>query len=288
MKLVSIIIVNFNGKDFLQKCLDSIKRNTSYPNYEVIVVDNGSSDGSQAMVKRRYRWVKLIKNKENLGFAKANNIGIKAAKGDYLLLLNNDTIIVQRDWLNNMVATAEEDPKIGIVGCRLIGPDGTIQHVGGWYNIRGTGHHIKDIDRTTEVDYVTGAALLIKREVINKIGLLDENFSPIYYEDADWCARCKKAGYKVVCTHKSTIIHLGSFTTSKWSSNLRFYIENKNRLRFILLNYPLIWLIARIPNEVGILIYSIITKRSSEIFRAYHDNLKNIREIFSERLKRWS
>ncbi|MEM2618737.1 MAG: glycosyltransferase family 2 protein [candidate division WOR-3 bacterium] len=287
MKLVSIIVLNFNGKDLLERCLDSIKENTSYPNYEVIVVDNGSTDGSQAMVEKRYRWVKLIKNKENLGFAKGNNIGIRAAEGDYILLLNNDTIIIQKDWLNNMVATAEEDPRIGIVGCRLITPDGTIQHVGGWFNIRGTGHYVKDIDRTREVDYVTGTALLIKREVINKIGLLDENFSPAYYEDTDWCARCKKAGYKVVCTHKSTIIHVGSATAGRYySSDVRFYIENKNRLRFTLLNYPLLWLIARIPNEIGILIYSIITKRSSEIFRAYRDNLKNIREILSKRRER--
>ncbi|MEM2618953.1 MAG: glycosyltransferase family 2 protein [Candidatus Hadarchaeales archaeon] len=287
MKLVSIIILNFNKKDLLQKCLDSIKRNTSYTNYEVIVVDNGSSDGSQAMIERRYYWVKLIKNEKNLGFAKANNIGIKAARGDYILLLNNDTIIAQKDWLNNMVAAAEGDPRIGIVGCRLIGPDGTIQHAGGWFDIRGTGHYVKDVDVITEVDYVTGAALLIKREVIDKIGLLDEKFSPLYYEDTDWCARCRKAGYKVVYTPKSTIIHVGSSTASQlYFSSLRYYIENKNRLRFILLNYPLTWLIARIPFEIGILIYSIITKRASEIFRAYCDNLKDIREILSKRWRR--
>jgi len=286
-KLVSIIIVNFNKKELLKQCLDSIKNSTTYPNYEVIVVDNGSSDGSQEMVEKNYRWVKLVKNKENLGFAKANNIGIREARGDYIFLLNNDTVIIQRDWLEKMIAVAESDPKIGIVGCKLVGPGGTIQHVGGWYNVRGTGHYTKDIDRTVEVDYVTGAAMLIKREVIEKIGLLDEGYSPLYYEDTDLCARCKRAGYRIVCTPKTVIIHHGSSTAGKWfSSGFRFYVENKNRLRFILLNYPIHWLIARIPNELGILAYSLVTGRFSEISHAYLENLKQLKTILQERWKR--
>lgn len=186
--LVSIIILNWNKKDLTRNCLNSILKNTEYPYYEIIVVDNGSNDGSPQMIKNEYPMVKLIENKRNLGFSKGNNIGIKYSKGDYIFLLNNDTEVTN-NWLNSAVKVANSSSKIGIVGCKLLFPDGKIQHAGGWMDERAMGHlyGYGEVDKGQynkiyEVEFVSGAAMLIKKEVIDKIGLLDEGFSPAYKE----------------------------------------------------------------------------------------------------------
>ncbi|MEM4325816.1 MAG: glycosyltransferase family 2 protein, partial [Candidatus Pacearchaeota archaeon] len=121
---VAIIIVNLNKKEILKKCLDSLYKKTKYKNYVVIVSDNGSTDGSVEMIKKEFKRVDLIENRKNLGFALANNVAVDYAlrkyNPDYFFLLNNDTKIIQKDWLTKLVETAESDERIGIVGCNLI------------------------------------------------------------------------------------------------------------------------------------------------------------------------
>lgn len=280
--LVSIVILNWNGRKLLKNCLTSIKENTSYPNYEIIVVDNGSTDGSQTFIKESYPNINLIENKKNLGFSKANNQGIIAAGGDFIFLLNNDTQVT-KNWLTNLIEVAESDSKIGIVGCKMIFPNGEVQHAGGYITNAGIGRHYSNGEEG-EVEYVTGASMLIKREVIDKIGLLDEKFTPIYFEDTDLCFRARKAGFKVVYTPKSSIMHYEAATTKqkKWM----YFVMNRNRIRFMLLNFSKIRLLKAIPWEILRILKNIFKLRIHLLIKAYCVNLIDINEILKKRKER--
>jgi len=212
-KAISIIIVSFNTKALLKKCLDSIKGN-----HEIIVVDNASTDGSAKMVKENFPKVKLIVNKKNLGFGAANNQGIKTASGDYLLLLNSDTVVIN-DAPLKMADFLASNQQIGVVGCRLLNPDGSLQPSAGPFpNLKVAfamlflEHWLKNLVRasypqTAEVDWVMGAALMVKKEVIDKAGLMDEGIF-MYMDEVEWCFRIKKAGFKVFFYSEAQITHV--------------------------------------------------------------------------------
>lgn len=244
--LTYVIVVNWNGREVLKKCLTSFFTNTTTPNCEVIVVDNASTDGSPEMVQNNFSQVKLIMNLQNVGFSKANNQGIQRAldKGARsILLLNNDVEIPKADWLENLYSVLESDTQIGIAGCKLIYPDETIQHAGGIIDLRVPHHRgegEKDsgqYDRVEFVDYVTGAALMIKTDVVRKIGLLDEGFSPLYFEDTDWCLRACFFGFKVAYTPNPRLIHNCGASSNKLSSDKKRFYSRRSFIRFILLNY---------------------------------------------------
>lgn len=241
-----IVIVNWNGKALLDKCLRSLFQNIPNGTIKVVVVDNASTDSSVDMVQKRYPQVELIENTINEGFSKASNRGIRYAlqKGaKYVMLLNNDIEITENKWLAKFTGIIESDPKIGVVGCKLLFPDGTIQHAGGLVQLSGPynrGENQKDLgqyDRIEPVDYVTGAALIIKSEVIQKIGLLDEGFSPLYYEDTDWCVRAKLYGYNVVYTPKPKLIHDCGASSNKLGGERKNFYAKRSFIRFVLLNY---------------------------------------------------
>jgi len=287
--LVSIIIVNWNAKEMLRNCLNSIRENTTYPNYKIVVVDNGSTDGSVEMIKKEFPHVQLIQNKENIGFAKANNQGIKSIESDYYFLIGNDTEVT-KNWLTSMIEVSESDSKFGITGCKLIFPNGRIQHAGAWVKIHGVEHCLREKgDKLRQVDYVTGAAFLIKKEVIDKIGLLDEGFSPFYYEDSDYCVRARKAGYKIIYNPKTAIIHHTAYSMKKQSLPFVYFIKEKNRIRFILLNFPLPWLILRVPYEIrrfGATLAGLYGETSQMLplfVKAWLVNLKGLKEILRKR-----
>jgi GT2 family glycosyltransferase len=238
--LVSVIILSWNAKDYLKKCLDSVIE-TDYPFLEVIVSDNGSSDGSVEMVKKKYPNVILIENKTNMGFSEGNNVAIKRAKGDIIVLLNQDTW-VDKNWIKEIVKVAR-DPKIGVVGCKLYYPNTKIIQSVGFY-LHPSGYHIPrgafqvdvgQFDKIVDVDYVMGAALAIKRRVVDKIGLLDPMFYA-YYEDVDWCYRVKKAGYRVVIAPKAVVYHFGSVSWGK-NSFRQIYLNKINKLKFVMKHY---------------------------------------------------
>jgi len=237
---VSVVILNWNGGEHLKKCLDSVLK-TDYHDLEVIVVDNASTDGSQELVKKYYPQVILVENEKNLGFCVGNNIGIKRAKGEIIILLNNDTI-VDGGWIKEILKCAQ-DPKVGIVGCRLYFPDTKIiqslgfkmRFLGFWENI-GAGQKDKgQFDKVSCVDYVSGAALAIKREVLDKVGLLDPAFYA-YCEDVDLCYRARRAGYKVV-TSNAIVYHCGSLSWDRLPVR-KMYLVQRNRIYFILKHYP--------------------------------------------------
>jgi len=208
---LSIIIVSYNTKDLLKQCLDSIYGKVQNISFEIFVVDNNSQDGSPKMVKNLFPKVKLIENKENKGFASANNSAIKKSKGGYVLLLNSDTIVLPGS-LSRMKQFMDETPKAGATGCKLINPDGSLQSFG-----RGL-KRIQEKD-IREVNWVEAACLMVRQRVIEEIGLMDENFF-FYSEDMDWCRRMRLAGWKIFCISQAKVIHYGRGSTRKWDSKI--------------------------------------------------------------------
>lgn len=213
--ILSVIIVNFNTKDLLKDCLSSILRQAQGINFEVLVVDNGSTDDSTVMIKEKFPQVSLIENKKNLGFAKANNQGIKRAGGKYILLLNSDTILKDNP-LFRLIRFAEKHPQAGVIGGRLLNRDGREQpSVAPFFTLPKAFLWLLTGDRflyssprkPCQVDWVMGAALMIKKEVIDKAGFLDEKFF-MYMEEQEWCYRIKKAGWQVWFYPGAEIFHL--------------------------------------------------------------------------------
>lgn len=236
---VSVIILNWNGKSYLKECLDSVLK-SNYNNYEVIVVDNASNDGSKETVKIKYPQVILIQNDRNLGFCRGNNIGINNSTGDIVILLNNDTI-VHKDWIIEIL-NASRPPKVGVVGCRLFYAGTNIIQsygfrmvfMGGWESIGAGQIDYGQFDDVMDVSYVSGAAIAIKRTVFSKIGLLDPNFHS-YHEDADICFRAKKAGYSVV-TSKAIVYHHGSLSWNHFPLK-KIYLIQRNHVFFVLKHF---------------------------------------------------
>jgi GT2 family glycosyltransferase len=234
---LSIIIVNYNVKEFLQNLIHSIYQAVKNISYEIIIVDNASEDGSIEFLKDKFPDVKLIENKKNLGFSKANNIGLKEAKGDYLLLLNPDTI-VSEDTFDEMISFFKENKAAGLAGCKILNPDGTLQLAcrrsfpGPWTSFcKVTGlssffpnsrlfarYNLTFLDenKTYEVDAISGSFMMFTREVYEKVGGLDEDFF-MYGEDLDLCYRIQKSGYKVYYVHSTQIIHYKGESTKRSS-----------------------------------------------------------------------
>ncbi len=212
---LSIIIVSFNTKDLLQDCLNSVFKQTKGIKFEVIVVDNVSTDGSVEMLRKGFPQVALIENKKNLGFAKANNQGIRKAKGKYVLLLNSDTEL-KGNPLAKLVKFAQGHPRAGVIGSRLLYPDGTPQpSTAPFLTLPRAILWLTTADRflyssppkTGQVDWVMGAALMAKKEALKKVGLLDERIF-MYMEEQEWCYRFKKRGWQVWFYPEAEIFHL--------------------------------------------------------------------------------
>jgi GT2 family glycosyltransferase len=217
MNDLAIIIVTLSNRKILSECLDSIYKNTHKINFEVIVSDNGSTDGSQGMVKKNYPQVKLIENGKNLGFVKANNIGLKIANAHYSMLLNDDTL-VKDSALDKMVEFMNNHPEAGACGAKLLNIDGTIQRQGGIF-----GKKSWKAQKPVPVDFVIGAALLVRKTVIEKVGLLDENLF-FYNEDLDWCRCIRKGGWKIYLLPQAEIIHYGGYSSKK-TLNSKLFVE---------------------------------------------------------------
>lgn len=230
---LSIIIISFNTKDLLKTCIKSIYETTKNLNYEIIVVDNASSDGSPEAIEKAFNGVTVIKNNENLGFAKANNQAIKVARGKYLLLLNSDTIL-KEGTIENMVQFIDKHPNAAAVGPKVLNVDGTLQFKGfsfpsitssllilfGAERIFSKRLLYKlftkfywDDNSIVRVDFMPGCCLLIRKDIIDKIGFLPEEYF-MYFEEAEWCYIARKNGYEVWYLPTSEIIHIGSASSN--------------------------------------------------------------------------
>lgn len=211
---VSIVILTWNGLDYTKSCIESIREQTDYESYEIVVADNGSTDGTAGYLRSQSD-ITTILNGVNAGFTKGNNIAIQRCNPESdVILLNNDTEIVQRDWICKLQADAYSSPDIAVAGCRLIRPDGTLQHVGTYLPVdsfRGEqiGACERDINQypgTRDVEGVVFACVYLKRETLNTVGLLDEDYFS-YFEDTDYCFRVKERGLRVVCCGSVRVIH---------------------------------------------------------------------------------
>ena len=219
---VTILILTWNGLDYTKNCLNSIQQHTELDDdTHIFVIDNGSTDGTLPYL-RSLDWITLIENGENLGFVKGNNVGIKTASASSdILLLNNDTVIEQDGWLDEMRRVAYSANDIGIVGCRMVLPDGRFLHAGAYMPLdsfwgQQIGSLEKDVNQyalNRDVQSVIGACFYIKREVINKIGALNEDYFS-YFEDTDYCFRAAEIGYRTVCAGNVTLIHHENVSTT--------------------------------------------------------------------------
>ncbi|MCL4416166.1 MAG: glycosyltransferase family 2 protein [Actinobacteria bacterium] len=243
--LISIIIVNLNGKDYLNTCLDSIK-NLNYPKdkLEIIIVDNGSTDDSVQFLAGSYPEVKVIRNDFNKGFAVANNQGARAANGEYVAFLNNDTK-VDVNWLTELLKPVYKDAEVVCAGSKVLSMDGkTIDFVGGMVNFEGKGFQIdygldrqKDIyDENKYLPFVNGGAMLVNRQVFLDAGGFDEDFFA-YYEDVDFGWRLWVLGYRVIFAPKSIVYHVHHGTSKIFSEDKLRFLKERNALYSVFKNY---------------------------------------------------
>lgn len=238
--LVSIVAVNYNHPDVTCDFIESLNKIT-YPNFEVIIIDNNSQEDDPSVIKERFPNIIFYASQINWGFAGGNNQGIMRARGEYVLLLNNDTI-VDKGFLEPLVEKFQSDPTIGAISPKIrfyYDPD-LIQYAGFWpinkYTVRNAaiGYREKDegqYNTDKETAYAHGAAMMVPIEVIKKIGLMSYIFF-LYYEEADWSFRIKRAGYKIFYVHNALVFHKESVSTGKLSA-LKIYYLTRNRLVFM-------------------------------------------------------
>ncbi len=244
LPLVSVISINYNQLQVTYALLESL-REITYPRIEIILVDNASRENPAEQIKKDFPEVIFIRSDKNLGFAGGNNLGIRKAKGKYLMMLNNDTE-ADPGFLEPLVAAMEDDPELGMVGSKVRfydHPD-TIQYAGATPMTRftATSHFIGfntidkgQYDEACETPFASGAAMMTSREVCRKVGLMAEFFF-LYYEELDWQERIRKAGYKIMYIPKSLIYHKESISVGKESA-LQAYWQNRNRLLLVRRNF---------------------------------------------------
>lgn len=242
--LVSIITVNYNQSEVTCELLESLKKIT-YKNIEIIVVDNGSKEDSQNNMLKKYDFIKLIRSQKNLGYAGGNNLGIKAAKGEYCLFINNDTE-VDSGFIEPLVECFEKDTTIGMVSPKIKffhSPD-TIQYAGyspmNQFTLRQEliGYHRVDngqFDKGGVTHSIHGAAMMVPMKIIKKVGMMAEVYF-LYYEEHDWSFRIKKAGYKTVYQPASLVFHKESISTGK-DSPLKIHYLARNRILYARRNF---------------------------------------------------
>lgn len=271
---VSIIIVNWNTKDYLEKCLTSIYETTKDTIFEIIVVDNASSDGSTEIIRSKFSHVTLIENKENSGFGAANNQGIKISKGKYILILNPDTIILP-ECLDRLVNFLDQHSDVGAIGPKILNPDGTVQLTCARnfptplteffaYSIlfrkflcnKIFGNYLMtywDHNDEREVSALSGSCMMFGRKALDEVGLFDENFF-MYGEDLDLCYRIKKGGWKIWFLPNAQIVHYGGQSSSQVPVQT-FFFDRDSMHRFFLKHYGII---SGITHKIIVLIYTSV------------------------------
>lgn len=295
-KKVSIIIVNWNGLKYIHECITSLI-NQTYNNIEIILVDNASSDDSVNFVKLNFPDVKIIQNKENLGFAEGVNIGIKSSSGDFIALFNQDAV-AKETWLEILVQSLDNSDEIAAVA-------GKVFYYGDKYEkdaifctwskidpYTACPYNFNENEPSNLVDYLTGCALLINKDILDEIGLLDTRYF-LYFDETDWCARAIRAGYKLMYIPEAIVWHVVSASIKNYDLKL-FYME-RNRIRFAIKNFeyqyvPLVFIIYfgeiffeffRGIKEKNILIFNVKMK-------SIYWNIINLNKTFSARKRDFS
>lgn len=292
--VMSIVLVCWNNNDYLEPCLRSLYDGGLSSRFDVVVTDNGSTDGSQAMLAEKFPHVRLIQNDHNVGLGKASNQGIQATQGRYVLLLNNDTL-VNASALDSLVDFLEQNPEAGAVGGKLLNPDGSFQsgYAGfstlleefliatrlGEFIWKGYPSH-GDSDQVRAVGWLSSACLLLRRSALNEVGLLDESYF-IYGDEADLQFRLNKAGWKVFYLPDAEIIHYGGRSMDRWRrrkmvyrGKMLFYQKNYGEMSTIGLR-----LMLGVISIFKLLIWSAVYPLSSTRDRSKHEINSNL-EVF--------
>lgn len=301
--LVSIIIVNWNGKEFLERCLRSVL-NTNYRDLEVIFIDNASTDGSLDYVKERFGEdirLKIVESRDNLGFSGGCNMGFRYAKGKYVVFLNNDTE-VDRNWIKELVEIMESDPSVGEAQSKIRYMDTKrIQTVGNihdyyvvYQQLIGRGEIDRgQYDGIREISFASGAAMIARRSLVEKIGLFDPKYF-LYHEDIDFGWRVLLAGYRATSAPKSIVYHKGGAAIRKFSDkvpNLWAYNETKSRLSLLIKNYDFRNVLKTVPIFLLMFLGGAVVfmfKRNFRVTRAILAgilwNLVNLKYVWKKRL----
>ena len=289
MELISVIVLNYNGKGFLNSCLSSLASQT-YSDFEVIVVDNGSRDGSPEYVKENYPWVRLAKNDENLGFAGGTNVGIRAAKGKFIITLNNDSM-ADRRFIEELIKPMA-DPEVGVCAAKMLFPDGRINSAGICISRSGAawdrGMFEPDRGQYEFVEEVFGAcagAALYRREMLDEIGLFDEDFF-LYLEDVDLAFRARLAGWKCLYVPGARVIHHHGGTAGV-GSDLAVYYGNRNIVWYPIKDFPFRLLITSLPfivaRNLAVIPYYALRGQGGVILRSKLDALKGVVKMMEKR-----
>jgi GT2 family glycosyltransferase len=294
LPLVTILVLNYNGRKYLESCLNSL-RTTNYPNFRIIVVDNGSIDNSVEFIKKNYPNVGIIRNNENLGYARAINAAMDSVESEYVVFLNND-IIVESNWLRQLMfhmnlmknVVAAANPKILFLNNKEV-----INAAGGSCDIYGVGWNRGNgefdrgqYDAVEEVFYVNGAAFLIKKDVWKDVGPFDERYF-LYGEDLDWCWRAKMKGYKLLYVPSARIYH-------QWRGSSGSMVEflEKHWLASLLKNYSLKTIFTLAPRYLTLKFLKAIwlMKNGKEfcekfaVFKSFLWNLNNFKGTWTKHL----
>jgi GT2 family glycosyltransferase len=296
---LSIIIVNWNTREYLLPCVESIFEKEHGISQEVIVVDNGSQDGSREEVKKKFPSIHLIENKKNLGFAKAANQGLEKASGRYLLLLNPDTQ-VKHGAIERLVSFMESHSEVGVVGGQLLNSDGSRQNSIANFPSLTTELFNKNLLRwlfptrfpgkeriylePIEVDSVIGACMMVRRDVLEQVGSLDEDYF-LFLEETDWCYRIKRKGWKVFHVPQAEIIHFQGKSAENemarakieyYHSRYLFFKKHRGRFQWILLPIGLmmkLW-VECISMMIGCILTFFTIKKWRRKFSIYATLLK--------------
>jgi GT2 family glycosyltransferase len=216
---ISVIIPTKNGAHLLSRCLDSIRNKSTYPDYEILVVDNGSTDPTALRLIRGLEWVsntRVLRHPGPFNFSAMMNRAAAEASASILCLLNNDTEVISPDWMETMASELMQDG-VGVVGALLLFPDGSIQHAGDVLGGRACVRHLQ-VDPcmdTIDVDAVTGACLMTRKDLFLKLGGMDEVNFPVAFNDTDYCLRVGKAGWRSICASRARWYHHGLATRGR-------------------------------------------------------------------------
>jgi len=292
--LVSIIVPNWNGKNVLRTCLNSLE-NLTYPNYEVIVVDNGSTDGSKEMITKEFPRVRLVANSRNLGFAGGCNLGVKFAKGDIIALVNNDAT-AKPSWLTKLVETVHQGTNVGVVGGVIFydNPGDILWSSGARIDLIsgidwrvGHGKRLSQAKTVGDIDYLPGTALVFPRKLLYRAGLFDENYF-FYCEDLDWTLCVRRLGYSCKLNPSAIVWHKASMSRRKMQLQ-GYYHQMRGLFRVYFKHFPLRYLVTSLFFQLVIFpIFEPLFFGTSPLFtlqriRAFAWNLTKLKETIIER-----
>jgi hypothetical protein len=266
---VSIVSCSYKTKEMTLNFISELKK-LEYKNIEIIIVDDGSNDETAESIKKKFKEVIIIKNEKNLGFSKANNVGIKKTSGKYIILINNDLNFPDKKIISKLINVFKAYEKIGILFCKVVGLDGKIQN------------RVKTPEIEHKVNIGGGPLMFFDASTIKKVNGFDEGFSPAYYEDNDLSLRLIKKGYSLIYTPKTWVIHKGGGTTK---NKIDFYYLSafKNSIRFSIIYMDFFYFLKFNTKE---LLKSIYRKKLHLYIKCWIINLKEIRNLISLRKKR--